>query len=243
GERPARRGPRRRGVGGRGGGGRPRRAVPGPGGGRGGGGRYAARRHDPPYETTVRRLDASTSDVRSGRPVGVEAHATVLGAASQNLEVTGSVGPVVDADTPGLTPVDLRLRTSDLDATALPGVAPALDVAAPPDLSVAGTVGMRAHVQGTIGQPSVEGTLDASSAEVRLGKRFLKRSDIPLVVEAHGTRDGDAMVVRGGALRLAGVTADVTGTIHPGTPTMVDVKLDSNRAGLADLAALAPGIG
>jgi uncharacterized protein involved in outer membrane biogenesis len=82
--------------------------------------------------------------------------------------------------------------------------------------------------------------VDASAAAIRLGTAFAKAADVGLTGSLDVGRDGDALAVRRASLALGDATLDVTGSIRPGDPLTVDLRLESNRASLAALASVAP---
>jgi AsmA protein len=199
---------------------------------------YVDRRVEPARELALERVDVSASDVTLDRPIDVVARATLPGAAPANLELTGSVGPLGDQPAVGLMPLDLRLDAPSLDAAALPAAAAVLDLSLPARLSVDGPLAIRARTQGTLDQLSVEGSIDATRAAVRWGADFAKVGDLALEAGVSGARDGGRTEIRHASVRLGGLQVDATGTIRP--REAIDVRIDSNRAGLAALAAVLP---
>ena len=135
-------------------------------------------------------------------------------------------------------PLDLRLDIPTFDAAALPAAAAVLDLSLPGRLSVDGPLAIRARTQGTVDQLSVEGSVDATRAAVRWGTDFAKLGDLALEAGVSGARDAGRTEIRHASLRLGGLQVDATGTVRPGEA--VDVRIDSNRAGIAALAAVLP---
>jgi AsmA protein len=199
---------------------------------------YVDRRVEPTRELRLERVGVSGSDVTLDRPIEVTATAALPGSAAANLKLTGSVGPLGDPPAVELMPLDLRLDAPALDAAALPAAAAALDLPVPGRLAVDGPLAIRARAHGTFDQLSVEGSVDATRAAVRWGADFAKLGDLALEAGVAGVRDAGRTVIRQASLRLGDLEVGATGTIRP--REAVDVRIDSNRAGLAALAAVLP---
>jgi AsmA protein len=200
---------------------------------------YSDRRSAEPRELTLRHLDVSAADASLTRPIAVRASAALLDVESQNLGLTGTVGPLGDPPDPDAVPFDLEVTASPIDLPAVRRVASVLDVAVPAQLSADGTLALRGRARGTVDQLALEANVDATHAAVRWGTDFAKQADLVLRAEGSGAREGDAFVLRRAALQLGDGRLDVAGTMQPGT---VDVTLDSNRAPLAPLAASIPAM-
>lgn len=199
---------------------------------------YVDRRVEPARELALDHVDVSAADVTLDRPIDVVASATLPGAAPAKVELTGSVGPLGDQPAVALIPLDLRLDIPTFDAAALPAAAAVLDLSLPGRLSVDGPLAIQARTQGTVDQLSVEGSVDATRAAVRWGTDFAKLGDLALEAGVSGARDAGRTEIRHASLRLGALQVDATGTVRPGEA--VDVRIDSNRAGIAALAAVLP---
>jgi uncharacterized protein involved in outer membrane biogenesis len=202
--------------------------------------RYLDRRREPALELVARHVAASLSDVAADRPIGVALRAALFGAETVNLDVTGSVGPFDDPPVPARTPLDLRWTLDDTDAAALVRAAPLLDAAMPRELIVAGPLTAHGRVEGRLDQLAGQAALDASAAAIRLGTAFAKAPDVALTAALDMRRAADSLAVRRGVVELGDATLDVMGTIRPGDPPTVDLRLASNHAPLATLASLVP---
>jgi hypothetical protein len=200
---------------------------------------YSDRRSSEPRELALGHVDVSASDASLTRPIAVRASAALLDVESQNLGLTGTVGPLGDPPDPDVVPFDLEVTASPIDLPALRRVASVLDLAVPSQLSADGTLALRGRARGTVDQLALEANVDATHATVRWGTDFAKQGDLVLRAEGSGAREGDAFVLRRAALQLGDGRLDVAGTMQPGT---VDVTLDSNRAPLAPLAASIPAM-
>jgi AsmA protein len=203
--------------------------------------RYVDRRAEPAREITLEGVDVAASNVTLDRPIALIATATLPGTKRSQLRLTGSIGPVGDQADLGPMPVDLQLEVPTLDGAALPAVATALDLPLPASVSLDGPLEIQARAQGTLDQVSVEGRVDASRTAMRWGSDFAKLGDLPFEADVSGARDGGETVIRRATLRLGGLEIDATGTMRP--HEAVDVRVDSNHAALADLAAVFPAIG
>jgi hypothetical protein len=200
---------------------------------------YTDRRSTESRELTLRDVDVSVSDASLTRPIALRASAALLDVESQNLGVTGTVGPLGDPPDPDVVPFDLEVTASPIDLPTLRRVASVLDLAVPAQLSADGTLALRGRARGTVDQLALEANVDATHAAVRWGTDFAKQADLVLRAEGSGAREGDAFVLRRAALQLGDGRLDLAGTMQPGT---VDVTLDSNRAPLAPVAASIPAM-
>jgi AsmA protein len=203
--------------------------------------RYVDRRAEPARELMLEGIDVAASNVTLDRPIALVATATLPGTERSELRMTGSIGPVGDPPDLGPMPVDLRLEVPTLDGAALPAVATALDLPLPAGVSLDGPLEIQTRAQGTLDQLSVEGRVDATRAAVRWGSDFAKLGDLPFEADVSGARDAGETVIRRAKLQLGGLEIDATGMMRP--HEAVDVRIDSNHAELADLAAVVPAIG
>jgi AsmA protein len=200
---------------------------------------YSDRRSPEPRELTLRDVDVSAADASLTRPIAVRASAALLDVDSQNLGLTGTVGPLGDPPDPDVVPFDLKVTASPIDLPAVRRMASVLDVAVPTQLSADGTLALRGRARGTVDQLALEANVDATHAAVRWGTDFAKQADLVLRAEGSGAQEGAAFVLRRAALQLGDGRLDVAGTMQAGT---VDVTLDSNRVPLAPLAASIPAM-
>jgi uncharacterized protein involved in outer membrane biogenesis len=150
--------------------------------------RYVDRTAKPPLELAVNDLDVRASDLSTDRPVHFEIEAAVLGAERQNLDVTGTLGPL-DSDDPR---ADLSLSLAPLlaeQALALPPLRAAL----PQDLAASGPLELEAKAEGSAANLRFEADLDAKGAAVKLGEGLDKAPGVPLHLSLRGERKGDAL--------------------------------------------------
>src|SRR4029077_9143510 len=124
------------------------------------------------------------SDLGLGTPLRIALKAAIVGSAERNLEVTGTLGPVGNPPAPLTAPVDLTLAMPALDLDALHREVPALAASLPADVVVAGSLALQGHARGTAEKLVLDGTLDATAADLRQGTTFHKPAGVPLRVTA-----------------------------------------------------------
>ena len=159
--------------------------------------RYVDRSEQPPAEFELAALDVRASDIRPGQPVVFQLEAALLGSEKQNLEISGSVGPLGDA-APG---IDLSVSLSPVSAEKALALPP-LREALPPDLRASGPLELELKVEGSAESLHFDASLDAEGAALSLGESFDKARGVPMRVALAGTRSGDSIELEKIDLRL-----------------------------------------
>ena len=112
---------------------------------------------------TVERIDLDVSGLALDSPVQIDLAARLPGGDGQNIEIRGTVGPVPESLDPAKVGMDLRLRLSPLDPSALTSA-----LALAPSLSLEGLeVGADLHLKGELGSlVKVDGSLGLGPLDV-----------------------------------------------------------------------------
>ncbi|MEA2624252.1 MAG: hypothetical protein QOD06_297, partial [Candidatus Binatota bacterium] len=167
--------------------------------------------------------------------------AAVFGAPKPNLSVRGSLGPLGAA----VPPAELVLATTvKLGPVVIDNLKklPALAQALPPELSSSDPVSLEASLGGSPENLKVDASFDAGDAALRYGSSFVKPKGIPLALALGATRSGTTLHIGKLTLRLAELELHGSGTVTTGTPSTVDLHVESNRAPLSGWDRILPAL-
>ncbi len=211
---------------------------------RGGSVRVVDRAGSSEAEVLVEQIDLSASDVGFDSEMGIELAAAVLGAAEQNVTIDGTVGPLGAPDRVLETPLDLDFHLGPVIIDGLREV-PIVRDWVPADLSSDDPITLVAGIDGTIAEPTVVASLDATGAVIEYGQFLRKPGGVTLVADANLAVANDALRVGALTLHIADATVRAEGTVGFDEKTPIDVRLtggDIALAGLADLVPAAEGL-
>jgi len=183
--------------------------------------------------------------VASGRTTAInlskiEIAAAVFAADKPNLKLTkGRFGPVgknvQDASLSG------DLEVSSVELARLRRFAP-LAGSLPPDLSAEGPLSLDAHVEGTIDNLAVSGTLESTGSTISLGDRFRKPQGIPLRLSTDARVTKKAVALQKTKIQLHTLELTGSGEMGLGKVPSLRLTLDSNRAALAGWEKIIPSL-
>lgn len=166
--------------------------------------RFVDRTVKPPATFEVKALDVRIPSYRPGAPVKLEVSAAVAGAGSQNLEVSGTVGPM-EASNPQ---VDLSVQLDPLEIAELTRLS-----LLPAELSGSGPVALEAELKGTLEALDVTARLDAGRAALRYGEGFEKAAGVDLDLDLAAARKGSDLTVERALLRLGDTELHAKATV------------------------------
>ena len=203
--------------------------------------RYVDRTRKPAAEIRIDQLDFSASDVSLDSPIGLQMAAALLGAKEQNFELSGTVGPLGSPPAVEQAALDLAAELGPLVVDELKKN-PLLADAIPPELSAPDPMRLAVKLGGTVNDPRVQSTFDATSAALRYGESFVKPKGIPFSVSVDATRSAETLKLASLAFRLADLEVKGQGTITTGETPFVNLELDSNRAPLSGWNRFLPAL-
>ncbi len=130
---------------------------------------------------TVDRIDLDVSGLALDSPVKIDLAARLPGGDGQNIEISGTVGPIPESLDPAKVGMDLRLSLSSLDPSALAD-------ALAPSLSLEGLkVGTDLHLQGELGSlVKMDGSIGLGPLDVKVSGNVRDPLESP-VLEARVT--------------------------------------------------------
>jgi hypothetical protein len=165
--------------------------------------------------------------------------AAALGAAEQNVQASGTLGPLAGADIDSL-PLAVELRADALsvdDLARLPDVAAAL----PEALEVLGPLDLALTAQGTWADVRYDAAVDATAADVDYGA-LRKPAGVPMKLDLGGTRTSAALTIARGRVRSRGAALDISGKVTTSPVRSYDVALRSAAISLPALQPLMPAL-
>ena len=170
--------------------------------------RLVDRTAKPPVELHVAQIDVRATDLSLSDPVEVDLSASLFGGATQNLRVTGTLGPLA-AQAPR---VDLELRVDPLVVDEALRVKP-VRALLPAELSASGPVRVDAEAEGTLQKLSFRAHIDATRAALRYGEDFDKAPGVALDARLRGTKTGNDVAIDSADLVLDETTLHATATV------------------------------
>lgn len=203
--------------------------------------RFIDRTTKPPSDVSFQKLDLLASDLSPSTPMEIDFSTALLGASKPNLTIGGSVGPIGSAPDPAKIPVDLDVGVGPLVIDQLKQVK-AIANALPPELSSPDPIRMKIDVKGTLRQLGLKARLDASDAAIRYGAAFQKPRGVPLRLNVDAKRANSTIDIKKAALELASLDLSAKGRVDTGTPTSVDLDLDTGSSSLAGWDRLSPAL-
>jgi AsmA protein len=186
------------------------------------------------------RLDFKIKDINYERPVEFELEAAVFGAAKQNLKVKGRVGPLGPKADMSNLPIDGELELDSIALNSLEKTLPGLSRRIPKGLTLAGNVGARSRVSGTLGKetlPDIKGTLTLDGVSAQVPQLARPIND----VNAKITFTGKNAELPETGFRVGKSQVRLAAKIASFAPLNLSYRLSSPELNLADLKAPAAG--
>lgn len=182
-------------------------------------------------------LALAVTNFRAAAPFDVDMKLGFLG--QSNVEVSGKVGPVLDQRRLQLArlPVDLKFALGPVLIDKLRKLTD-LGARIPPALSITDQVSIDGILKGPLTRLAFEIHTDLTQQRIAYAALFDKPPGVAMTIAARGTRTASGLEAASAELRLA--TLDLRATKISIDPPVVDARLDTNRFGLAEIAAIAP---
>ena len=182
-------------------------------------------------------LNLSVSNFRATAPFNVDMKLGFLG--RSNVEVSGKVGPVLDRGVLQLArlPVDLKFNLGPVQIEELRKLT---DIGSriPALFSITDPVSVGGTLKGSLARFAFEIHTDLTKQRIIYAALFDKPRGAAMTIAARGTRTASGLEAASAELRLA--TLDLGAARISINPPVIDAHLDTNRFGLAEVAALFP---
>jgi uncharacterized protein involved in outer membrane biogenesis len=190
----------------------------------------------PPVELALTQVDFTASDVSLTEPIGFSLRAAALGANKQNVEISGTVGPITAEQSD--IEIDLELDVGPLSIENLMALSAARE-ALPPDMAASGALSIESQVAGRLGALTVAGAFDATDAAFMTGGDadggFSKPIGKTLRFEWSAVREGDALNISKADLHLGDSQIHLEGRAENlSAVILATLTIRSDRVGLAD---------
>ncbi|MGE0825877.1 MAG: AsmA-like C-terminal region-containing protein [Candidatus Binatia bacterium] len=167
----------------------------------------------------------------------VELETSIFGATKPNVKVAGRVGPV-GGDMKEL-PLKGDIALGPVVLAQVVRFAP-VAVALPPDFSADGPLSLKTHVDGTLQNLALTGTVEVSEGAFRFGEQFKKPQGVPFVLSTHAQMTSAMIALQKVTLRLHTVELTGSGKINLGNSLSLDLKIDTPPTTLAGWQELLP---
>jgi uncharacterized protein involved in outer membrane biogenesis len=176
-------------------------------------------------------IDLNLKNYAPGMPFTIDATAHLPGNGSQTLRLTGSGGPVNNADL-GRTPFKGKLKLNEVSLSS-----------AQKFLNAAALQGTDAVISGSTDLANSDGKM-AASGSLKLEQAVIRGVQIgyPISADFDLTDDltNSVVQIKQGSLRLGSTPLSITGMINShSNPSMVDLQLGVSNASIQEVARLA----
>jgi len=168
---------------------------------------------------------------------GVDLRAAVFGAGQPNFQYSGRIGPLGNSATDLSMTGDVTLGPVTL--ASLTRFAP-LAGTLPKELSGDGPLSLTAHVDGTLEQLALKGTLEATASEVRYGDSFRKPKGVPFVVSTDARVTTKEIALQKADMKLHTLELTGVGAMTRGKVPTLRLTLDSGRTDLGGWEKILP---
>lgn len=166
----------------------------------------------------------------------IDLSAGVFGSGQQNFHINGSMGPFGRGFTTDNLKVSLDFELGPVMFEKIREFEP-LTGSFPKELKGSGPVSVSGSVKGDFSSPALNSMeLNGSNAELKYGDLFHKPSDLEFIINADADISPGTFTIKNSETTLGGLVLDTKGTIKIGGATVVDLKLQSNKAGLGEIA-------
>jgi len=195
------------------------------------------------YETSgqsplaISQIDLEVSNFSFVSPFDLSLRMAVLGD-SQNIKLTGQVGPIATAagiDVNAI-PLDLHLQAGPLQLADIRKTAFARSI--PPKLEVSDKISLDISAKGQVDAISIHAASDLTSNQISFGDSFQKPAGTTLKIDADANRNGTELGVSQAKVALGDLDLTATGIKIEGG--VFSGKIDTNRFDIASLAKLSP---
>ncbi len=200
--------------------------------------RYVDRTSSPARELEIAAVDVSVAGFGSGKATRVDLAARVLATDRQDLQVTGTVGPVdLAAPATAALDLDLEIGPSSIDEWK---AAPVLAGAIPAALSSSDPIVLVAAIDGTVSAPRVAVAIDAEAAAVSYGEVFRKPRGASLSMRATLSEAEGRIEVGDGRVEVGEAVVKIAGHVRTGAATTFDLRVFGEEAPIAAWQELLP---
>ncbi len=186
---------------------------------------------------TVSHIDLDLKNFSFTSPIDVSLRMAALGD-SQNLNLSGQVGPLASAGKIDVNeiPLDLHLAAGPFALAQVRKTEFAKAV--PPQLQVSDSVSLDTTIKGKVGTLAVHAATDLSGNQIAYGDSFQKPAGVPLKIDLDAFRDGVLIAVSQAKITLADLELKAT-KIGFGGGSFAG-RVDTNRFDIASLAKFSP---
>jgi len=191
----------------------------------------------PPLE--ISGIDFDLTKFSFAAPFEIDLKMKALGAAAQNLELSGRVGPLLSGSS-----IDVNAIALDLSLAAGPFTLADFRKfeqarrAIPAKLEVSDAISLAATLKGPLDSLHLHGAADLSSNQVSFGDSFNKPAGTALKVAVDADRDGSKLAIALAQLTLDALELKATKIAFGGGS--VSGRIDTNQFDIGALAKLAP---
>ncbi|MEE8503297.1 MAG: AsmA family protein [candidate division NC10 bacterium] len=189
----------------------------------------------------VRQIDLTVEDLGFDRPISINLAAAV-NADRQNVKIDGKIGPL--PPTHGLRnlkdlPLSGDITLGPLTLADLKHIAP-LSAVLPKDFKANGPLSLNTHVDGSLKDLALKGTLDATGSAIRFGDRFRKPKGVPLLLSTDARVTRTRITLHKASMTLHTLKLNGSGTVTRGKTPALRITVDSGRTDLAGWEKILP---
>ncbi|MFZ1887349.1 MAG: AsmA family protein [Candidatus Binataceae bacterium] len=193
--------------------------------------------NQPPVE--VSGIDFELTNFSFNSAFAIDLKMNALDANAQNVELSGTVGPLLSGSS-----IDVNAVPLDLSLTAGPFTLAdfrkfeQIQHAIPPKLQISDSISLEATLKGRLDELHLHGATDLTSNQVSFGDSFIKPSGTVLKIGVDGDREGSKASIAVAQVTLD--TLDLKATKIAFGGGSFSGRIDTNQFDLGSLAKLAP---
>ncbi len=189
----------------------------------------------------ITQLDLTVTDFSLNRPFQLDLDAALF-AERQNLKLQSRIGPFGSTLVLKELPIAGTLEMQSLALNTLLQAFPPISKQLPQGFSADGPLSLKTQVQGTVGNLTLAGTVDASPGALHLDNRFQKPSGTPLVLSLDARIAPQTIALQKATLRLHTLELVSDGTINLEEPRASNLTVELHPTPLAGWGALFPAM-
>ena len=185
----------------------------------------------------ITQADLAIRDFSKNNPFSLSFEAALPNAKSQNIQLTGTFGPIVKDMNNLQMKGDLQLDSFELGTL---NQFDFIKTAIPPDLSFGGPISLKAQFNGTPAQLSIKGNLNADKSNIKYGDLFTKSDSVSFTLSTDSAISKDKFAFNDIQLTLHTLELAASGEMTRAEIPNIQLKADSDAIGLSGWDDLVP---
>ena len=190
----------------------------------------------------LRQLDLQVDELEFDRPFHLKLAAAIY-ADRQNFKLDSVIGPLREDGDWTRIPIAGEMNIDALDFSRIKKAAPKLRKALSKEFDLSGTFSAKSlRFKGTLKDLALNGQIDGTDGDVRLGKGFVKPPGVPLTLNAVTRYSERKLAIQKSTLKLHTLELAGAGEIQLSQSPVLNLSVESKSASLAGWDKLVPAV-